>query len=656
MGFEMADIPTRKNVIRPYLALIVFASLNLLCACGSGSFGPGVSASSVKLQSIQVSPSAPSISIGQNQQFTATGHYSDGSTKDITDSALWTSSNTSIARMSSPGLTTSNAAGSASITATLSGVTGRGSITVTSATLRSIVISPSAASIVPGETAQFTATGTYSDGTQRDITSAVSWTSGTVAVASMNAGGILGLAKALAAGVSTISARSGNISSTATLTVIASKVTLVSIVITPEDAVLFLGTHQQFTAAGTFSDGSVEDITASVTWASSMNKMVSIAPGGLATARALGSVAISATSGSVTASTAATVQTAALSFITIRPANKKIAQFTSQQFQAIGTYSDGSTHNVTGKVAWTSSDTTVATIGNRGLAKALSPGSTTITAKLGSIAASTTLKVTNAVIVSISVTPSGRTVATGTKLSFTATGLFSDNTTQVITRDCAWASDNHAVATLGAGSTATAVGPGTANISATFTGVTGSAPLNVSSATLSSISVSPATALLAPATSVNCVAIGTFSDGSTQVITSLVTWTSSASNVAVVSKAGTVTAQSAGTATITAQLGTLTADSTIVVDSSPLISIQITPAAIAILPQAGVAFHATGTFADGHTQDLTSLVLWTSSPASVATISNDPGTMGQATGLAPGTAIITAFFDGQVGTATLVIQ
>jgi uncharacterized protein YjdB len=126
--------------------------------------------------------------------------------------------------------------------------------------------------------------------------------------------------------------------------------------------------------------------------------------------------------------------------------------------------------------------------------------------------------------------------------------------------------------------------------------------------------------------------------------------------VAVVSKAGTVTAQSAGTATITAQLGTLTADSTIVVDSSPLISIQITPAAIAILPQAGVAFHATGTFADGHTQDLTSLVLWTSSPASVATISNDPGTMGQATGLAPGTAIITAFFDGQVGTATLVIQ
>ena len=656
MGFEMEDIPTRKNVIRPYLALIVFASLNLLCACGSGSFGPGVSASSVKLQSIQVSPSAPSISIGQNQQFTATGHYSDGSTKDITDSALWTSSNTSIARMSSPGLTTSNAAGSASITATLSGVTGRGSITVTSATLRSIVISPSAISIVPGETAQFTAMGTYSDGTQRDITSAVSWTSGTVAVASMNAGGILGLAKALAAGVSTISARSGNISSTATLTVIASKVTLVSIVITPEDAVLFLGTHQQFTAAGTFSDGSVEDITASVTWASSMNKMVSIAPGGLATARALGSVAISATSGSVTASTTATVQTAALSFITIRPANKKIAQFTSQQFQAIGTYSDGSTHNVTGKVAWTSSDTTVATIGNRGLAKALSPGSTTITAKLGSITASTTLKVTNAVIVSISVTPSGRTIATGTKLSFTATGLFSDNTTQVITRDCTWASDNHAVATLGAGGTATAVGPGTANISATFTVVSGSAPLNVSSATLSSISVSPATALLAPATSVNCVAIGTFSDGSTQVITSLVTWTSSASNVAVVSKAGTVTAQSAGTATITAQLGTLTADSTIVVDSSPLISIQITPAAIAILPQAGVAFHATGTFADGHTQDLTTLVLWTSSPASVATISNDPGTMGQATGLAPGTAIITAFFDGQVGTATLVIQ
>jgi trimeric autotransporter adhesin len=430
---------------------------------------------------------------------------------------------------------------------------------------------------------------------------------------------------------------------------------LVSIAITPANAALLLGTLQQFTATGTYSDHSSQDITDSVTWSSSDISVVSIAGGGLAAGLTLGSVTISATSGSVTGSTTVNVQSAVLSSITVRPVNKKIAPFTSQQFQAIGTYTDGSTHNVTGQVSWSSSNTAVATIGRSGRAKALTPGSTTITARLGSISGSTTLNVSNATIVSVSVTPSGRTIAPGTRLTFAATGLFSDQTKQVITRDCTWASDNHAVATVGAGGTATAIGPGTANISATFTGVSGMAPLNVSSATLSSISVTPANAVLAPTTSTNLVATGTYSDGSTQVITNIVTWTSSAPNVASVTGGGKVTAQSPGNATITAQLDSLSANCAIVVDGSPLTSIQVSPQTASIPQQTELAFVATGTFADGNTQDLTTSVLWTSTPASVATISNLPPTMGEATGLEPGTATITALFGGQLGTATLTV-
>jgi uncharacterized protein YjdB len=430
---------------------------------------------------------------------------------------------------------------------------------------------------------------------------------------------------------------------------------LVSIAITPANAALLLGTLQQFTATGTYSDHSSQDITDSVTWSSSDISVASIAGGGLATALTLGSVTISATSGSVSGSTTVNVQSAVLSSITVRPVNNKIAPFTSQQFQAIGTYTDGSTHNVTGQVSWTSSNTAVATIGGSGRAKALTPGSTTITATLGSISGSSTLNVSNATIVSISVTPSGRTIAPGTRLTFAATGVFSDHTTQVITRDCTWASDNHAVATVGAGGTATAIGPGTANISATFNGVSGMAPLNVSSATLSSISVTPASAVLAPTTSANCVATGTFSDGSTQVITNIVTWTSSAPNVASVNRGGKVTAQSHGDATITAQLGSLSANCAIVVDGSPLTSIQVSPQTASIPQQTELAFVATGTFADGNTQNLTKSVLWTSSPASVATISNLQATMGEATGHEPGTATITALFGGQLGTATLTV-
>jgi trimeric autotransporter adhesin len=429
---------------------------------------------------------------------------------------------------------------------------------------------------------------------------------------------------------------------------------LISIEITPANPNLLLGTLQQFTAIGTYSDHTSQDITDSVTWSSSDVSVASIAGGGLATALALGSLTIFATSGSITGTTVVNVQPAVLSLITVRPVNKKLAPLTSQQFQAIGTYTDGSTHNVTGKSSWTSSNPAVATISARGRAKALISGTTTIAATLGSISGSTTLDVTDATIVSVHVSPSGRTIAAGTKLTFSATGVFTDHTTQVITRDSTWSSDNHAVATIGASGTANAISPGTVNIFATFDGVSGSSTLNVSSATLTSISVAPATAVLAPTTSVNCVATGIFSDGSTQNISNIVTWRSSAPNVASVNGGGSVTAVSPGTSTITAQLGSLSANSAIVVDA-PLKSIQVSPQDASIPQQNELTFSAIGSFADGKTQDLTKWVLWTSSPVSVATISNVPGTIGQATGKEPGTATISALFSQQVGSATLTV-
>lgn len=431
--------------------------------------------------------------------------------------------------------------------------------------------------------------------------------------------------------------------------------TLVSITVTPANADVLLGTFQQFTATGTYSDHTTQDLTDSVTWSSSDSSEASIIAGGMATALALGSVTISATSGSVTGSTTVNIQLAVLSSITVRPANKKIAPLTSTQFQAIGTYSDGSTHNVTGQVSWNSSNAAVATIVAGGLAKALTPGSTTIAATAGSISGSTTLRVSNATIVSISVTPAGSTIQPETKLTFGATGKFSDNTKQLITRDCTWASDNPAVAAIVVRSTVTGIGPGTANISATFNGVTGSAPLNVSSVTLTSISVTPSTAVLAPTTSINAVATGTFSDGSRQVITGAVTWASSGPDIASVNGGGMVTALAPGNATITAQLGSVSGDCAVDVDGSPLTSIQVTPQTASIPVQTETAFVAIGTFADGKTQNLTTSVLWTSSPASVATISTAPGTNGQATGLEPGTAAITALFGGQLGTASLTV-
>ncbi|HEX3818878.1 MAG TPA: Ig-like domain-containing protein [Candidatus Sulfotelmatobacter sp.] len=428
------------------------------------------------------------------------------------------------------------------------------------------------------------------------------------------------------------------------------EVVLVSIAITPANPDLILGTLNQFTAIGTFSDQSTKDITASVDWSSSNQSIAAINNGGLAAAFALGSLSISATSDSITGSTSVSVQSPTLISISILPSNGTIAATTTVQFHALGNYSDGSVQNVTRQVTWASSNTAVAQILGTGDSKGQAAGSSTITATLGSISGSTTLNVTNATIVSITVMPPSQTIAVGTTLDFTASGRFSDNSVQNITDDVTFSSDNTAVATIDNNTDiATGVTPGTANISATFNGVTGSTPLNVTSATISSISVTPATAELAPNSFVDCTATATLSDGTTQVITDDVTWSSSNPSVAAVDNTGSVGAVSAGSATISAQFGAVTGTSTILVNPQ-LTAIQISPASASIAAQTGFAFTALGTFADGTTQDLTDFVLWTSSVPSVATVS-----AGDANGLAPGTSTIVALLDGLVGTAQLTV-
>ena len=88
------------------------------------------------LVSIAVTPADPSISVGGTQQLTATGTYSNNSTKDLSSTAAWTTSPAGIASVSTSGLATGLAAGSTTVTAALSGVTGSTTLTVTQSFLQ----------------------------------------------------------------------------------------------------------------------------------------------------------------------------------------------------------------------------------------------------------------------------------------------------------------------------------------------------------------------------------------------------------------------------------------------------------------------------------------------------------------------------------------
>ena len=77
-----------------------------------------------------MSPASPSVPEGQTAQFTATGTFSDNSTQNPTNQVTWSSSSTAVATISPAGLATAVSAGSATISATLNGVTGTALISV----------------------------------------------------------------------------------------------------------------------------------------------------------------------------------------------------------------------------------------------------------------------------------------------------------------------------------------------------------------------------------------------------------------------------------------------------------------------------------------------------------------------------------------------
>ncbi|HWA94798.1 MAG TPA: Ig-like domain-containing protein [Terracidiphilus sp.] len=368
------------------------------CGGGGGSSNSGGSSgggsNSPTLSSIDVAPANPSISVGTTQQFTATGHYSDGSTKDLSSSATWTSSSTATATISNAGLATAVAAGTTTITATSGSISGTTSLTVTGTsgpTLTSITVTPSTIQIVTGTTQQFTATGHYSDSSTQDLTSSVTWTSSNTPIATISN---TGLATGVSAGYTTIAATDGNVTGTATL-IVADSV-LSSITVTPATPSIVAGNTQQFTATGHYSDGSTSNITNSCTWNSSNTSIATIVSTGLATGVAAGSTTITATLDSISGTTSLTVTSPTLKSIAITPDSPQAAVGGTVQLTATGTYADNSTQNITSTVTWSSDNTSIATVNSAGIVTGVAAGTTTVHATSNSIDGTANLTVTPA--------------------------------------------------------------------------------------------------------------------------------------------------------------------------------------------------------------------------------------------------------------------
>jgi hypothetical protein len=227
-----------------------------------------------------------SIGTGATQQFVATAHLSDGTTSDMSSSVTWSSSDASVAGVSTKGLANGAAVGTVTISAQMGSIKGSATLVVTGAAvnLTSIAISPSASSIPVHTNQQFIATGVYADGSSSDLTNVVTWSSSATSIATINSNG---LASSQATGTTNISASLAGITQKITLTVTAP--TISSIAVTPVGLTLGIGVNQQFVATATYTDGTSSDLNSGVAWSSSSPSVVTVDGKGLATTVAAGS-------------------------------------------------------------------------------------------------------------------------------------------------------------------------------------------------------------------------------------------------------------------------------------------------------------------------------------------------------------------------------
>src|SRR5262249_3373479 len=148
---------------------------------------------SLVVSPVGTGPSPVIVGINEQQQFSAVAQYADGSSQDVTDSAVWTTgfNQTTEASLSSTGLLTGIGKGSDQVTATFGGGSGQTqseNVTIQAAVLSVGVLPASPVEILPAGPTAFSLQAAFSDNTF-GVLSGVTWNSSNPGVATIDSGG-----------------------------------------------------------------------------------------------------------------------------------------------------------------------------------------------------------------------------------------------------------------------------------------------------------------------------------------------------------------------------------------------------------------------------------------------------------------------------------
>ncbi len=605
--------------------------------------------SEARLTALTVEIDSRQMPAGTQQVVRAIGIYSDDSKRDLSDTVIWSSGDTNVLEIvptgENAGLLQALATGTAQVVARLDELEATLAIEVTAASLQDIEITlPAQGLDDESDLIPITATGIFSDASRSDITRQVRWQSSSAQVEIILDPRGVWVTRPSEGQEVTLSATLDGIS--ASIVLDPPPVTLARVLIEPPLLRLAAGDQQQLRLLGVYTDGSRQDLTAEALWRLGDTRLAQIntagdAPGLLFALQA-GSGILSASYRGYNAEAVLEISQAVLQRLEIQPPLLPWVNGNSQQLRVMGIYSDGSSRDLSNEANWSSDNPAVLDIdnglGQAGLATAVGAGTVRVTAATAGLSDSIELTIGQEQLVALEITPNNPAVAKGSQFAIAVTGIYSNNVKQDLSTQVAWSlADDTIVVTAGSSRSLQnlrAQNEGQTQLTVSFAGISASTTIEVTPARLISLNIEGDTDRLAAGTATRLRALANYTDGSQQLATGQVDWSSSDDALAVIDATGRLTALQAGTVNITASLTGVTSTYVVEISDATLQQLSIEPASAVLAPGTRLGLRARGQFSDGSSQDLTEQVLWVSADEALAVVANGEGEQGQVSALA----------------------
>jgi len=345
---------------------------------------------------VTVSPPSASVAVGATSSLQATVKDQSGNTMSG-QTVTWSTNNAAAATVSSTGIVSGVAAGSATITASTAGVSGTSAITVTAGpppppVVTTVTVAPTSASIVAGATTTLQATVKDQNGNVM-TGQTVTWTTSNAAAATVNSSGVV---TGVAAGSATITATSSGKTGTSAITVTAIPPVVTTVTVAPSSASIVAGATTSLQATVKDQNGNVMT-GQTVTWSTNNAAAATVNSSGVVTGVAAGSATITATSGgkSGTSSITVTAVPPVVTTVTVAPTSASVVAGATTTLQA--TVKDQNGNVMTGQtVTWSTNNAAAATVSSGGVVTGVAAGAATITATSSGKSGTSSITVTAA--------------------------------------------------------------------------------------------------------------------------------------------------------------------------------------------------------------------------------------------------------------------